>query len=88
MCIEVSKGECQSVTSLPHLSQTLLFRPRPVRQRDQDLATVLTRDGPETINGDKCWAKIASGTGKGNWVAMAFGKYIIWSGKCKFVFVE
>ena len=40
-----------------------------------------TRDGTETINGDKGWAKIASGTGKGNWVALAYAKYISWSGE-------
>lgn len=28
------------------------------------------------------WAKIASGTGKGNWVALAYAKYVTWSGEC------
>ncbi|KAL1595614.1 hypothetical protein SLS59_008252 [Nothophoma quercina] len=40
-----------------------------------------TRDNTETVNGDKGWAKIASGTGKGDWVAMANAKYIGWEGE-------
>lgn len=38
-----------------------------------------TRTGTTTVKGDKGWAKIASGTGKGNWVALAWGEYVTWN---------
>ncbi|KAF2273181.1 uncharacterized protein EI97DRAFT_162993 [Westerdykella ornata] len=38
-----------------------------------------TRTNTETIEGDKGWAKIASGRGAGDWVALANGKYVSWS---------